>query len=112
MEHVGRHGISPSANGFEGGQYVPKADLGNAPVRMKRGYSIRSEEAVNTLHQIEELIRDLKLEAEAAEAIINNPPEDGPPSELRNKLAQLHGDAYKIMSTRIDAILTGELLRL
>ena len=29
---------------------------------------------------------------------------------LRNELAQLHGNANKILATRIDAILTGELV--
>ena len=30
-------------------------------------------------------------------------------SDLRNELAQLHGNANKLLATKLDAILTGEL---
>ena len=36
-------------------------------------------------------------------------PFDGLPVGMRNRLAQLHGDANSLLATKIDAILTSEL---
>ena len=46
-----------------------------------------------------------------AEATLSNfkPGESELDPQLRNDLAQLHGNANKLLATRIDAILTGAL---
>ena len=82
---------------------------GSKPGRMERSYSVRSQQTVDTLQQIEAELAAMKLKCDEADGILKNPPSDGLPPQLRNTLAQLHGDANKLLATRIDAILTGEL---
>ncbi|KAL1511903.1 hypothetical protein AB1Y20_005184 [Prymnesium parvum] len=72
-------------------------------------YSMRSQETVDTLQEIESALLDIKRKTQQAEALMNDPPSEGLPPQLRNNLAQLHGDANRLLATRIDAILTGEL---
>ena len=76
---------------------------------MERSYSVRSQHTVDTLQQIEDELAAMKLKCDEADGILDNPPSDGLPPQLRNTLAQMHGDANKLLATRIDAILTGEL---
>jgi len=68
-----------------------------------------SQQTVSVLDQLKLDVLDLQQRSIRAEAVLDAPPADGMPAGIRSDLAQLHGDANKILATRIDAILTGEL---
>jgi len=91
------------------GSQAAEANAVGARARMERSYSVRSQETVDTLQQIELELNSMKLQADDAEGVLKDPPSDGLPPQLRNTLAQLHGDANKLLATRIDAILTSDL---
>ena len=72
---------------------------------------MRSTEVADTLDQIELEVGSMEAQLEEAEAILGGHKPGGElDSQLRNDLAQLHGNANKLLATRIDAILTGELV--
>lgn len=73
---------------------------------MQRMLSIRSQETINTLEHIELHLTAMRAQADEVDAYLAAPPKEGLPIEMRNELAQLHGDANKLLATRIDAILT------
>ena len=77
------------------------------PGRLERQYSIASQKTVSVLDQLKLDVFDLQQRAVRADAIMSKPPAEGLPAKVRGDLAQLHGDANKILATRIDAILTG-----
>lgn len=78
---------------------------------LSRQYSVRSTEVVDTLDQIELEVAAMEAQlAEADSVLTRYQPGDELNSQLRNDLAQLHGNANKLLATRIDAILTGELV--
>ncbi|KAL1511902.1 hypothetical protein AB1Y20_005184 [Prymnesium parvum] len=100
---------APKLNlGHEGSRVDQRAGQ-PAPSQLERMYSMRSQETVDTLQEIESALLDIKRKTQQAEALMNDPPSEGLPPQLRNNLAQLHGDANRLLATRIDAILTGEL---
>ena len=69
-----------------------------------------SQKTVSVLDQLKLDVLDMQQRSLRAEGLLNAPPDEGLPPSLRNDLAQLHGDANKILATRIDAILTGDLM--
>ena len=78
--------------------------------RLQRQYSVRSQVTVDTLEQLElEVLEMQTLQAEAENTLSSTPGDQLDPA-LRNSLAQLHGNANKLLATRIDAILTSELV--
>mmetsp|Transcript_19375 Transcript_19375/g.43301 ORF Transcript_19375/g.43301 Transcript_19375/m.43301 type:complete len:180 (-) Transcript_19375:451-990(-) len=76
---------------------------------LQRMLSMRSQETVNTLDEIEQQLLAMKVKSDEADTMFSSPPPEGLPSSMRNTLAQLHGDANRLLATRIDAILTSEL---
>ena len=89
---------------------LPAADPKQPPSRLDRQYSMASQTTVTTLQQYELEIIDLKRSSEEAEAILQNPPPEGLLPQMRNQLAQLHGNANKLLATKLDAILTGKAI--
>ena len=75
--------------------------------RLDRQYSTASWNTVTTLQQLELEFEAMREASARADATLSHPPADGLPPGLRNELAQLHGDANKLLATRLDAILTG-----
>ena len=77
---------------------------------LERQYSVRSTEVVDTLEQIELEVVAMETQLGQAEATLSafKPGESELDPQLRNDLAQLHGNANKLLATRIDAILTGK----
>ena len=78
--------------------------------RRDRQYSVRSLATVETLEQLELEVAAMQKQSGEAEQLLQTTPGDQLAPALRNELAQLHGNANKILATRIDAILTGELV--
>ena len=79
--------------------------------RLERQYSVRSTEVVGTLAQIELEVSAMETQLSEADVILAAcKPGEEPDPQLRNDLAQLHGNANKLLATRIDAILTSELI--
>eukprot|EP00900_Chrysochromulina_parva_P014708 jgi/Chrpa1/23238/Chrysochromulina_OHIO_Genome00007828-RA len=93
-----------------GPEQLAAASEQSPPGRLERQYSIASQKTVGLLDQIKFDLLDLQQRLSRAEAEIEAPPPtDGLPAALRGELAKLHGDANKLLATRIDAILTGDL---
>ena len=91
-----------------GPEQLAAASEQSPPGRLERQYSIASQKTVGLLDQIKFDLLDLQQRLSRAEAEIEAPPPtDGLPAALRGELAKLHGDANKLLATRIDAILTG-----
>ena len=91
-----------------GPEQLAAASEQTPPGRLERQYSIASQKTVGLLDQIKFDLVDLQQRLSRAEAEIEAPqPADGLPAALRGELAKLHGDANKLLATRIDAILTG-----
>jgi len=62
------------------------------------------------LESIARELQDLRLKSDDADrTLLITDPSSDLPAGLRNELCQLHGSANKIIATRLDAILTGEL---
>jgi len=57
--------------------------------------SMRSQETVNTLDEIEQQLLAMKVKSDEADTMFSSPPPEGLPSSMRNTLAQLHGDANR-----------------
>ncbi len=74
---------------------------------LQRQYSLASKQTVDTLQTIELQIVDLERQTSEHHDLIESGAEL--PPELRNKLAQLHGDANRILAVKVDAILTSDL---
>lgn len=72
-------------------------------------YSVQSQATVDTLASIELQLAQMTFKVDEAVKTLDEPAADGIDPQLRGDLAQLHGDANKLLATRIDAILTGEL---
>ena len=71
--------------------------------------SVLSMKTVETLEGLEEQIATMKLHCDEAEHDLDNPGNDGFRSGLRSDLATLHGNANRLLATRLDAILTSDL---
>lgn len=100
-----------SSSGLAGSAKAAHSHTGDTegpPHTLERGYSVRSQETVDTLQQIEEELTEMKAKSDSADELIRLPPSDGLPLHLRNTLAQLHGKANQILATRIDAIVTSQ----
>tara|TARA_B110001452_G_scaffold82210_1_gene67221 strand:+ start:150 stop:815 length:666 start_codon:yes stop_codon:yes gene_type:complete len=108
-----------------------------APPKLDRKFSTLSQQTVDTLETLEAQIKVMSVsadDAEKARAAAASPVTASPlPTsltntrlsiqevatasagagelrpDLRNELAQLHGNANKLLATKLDAILTGEL---
>jgi len=65
---------------------------------------------LETLEQIEQEVLEMQLACEKAEQTLQTTPGEQLDPHMRNALAQLHGSANKLLATRIDAILTSELV--
>ena len=84
------------------GVVPPTLPIGSAPLeppaRLERSFSVRSQETVDTLQRIEDELGRMKIQSDEAQSILDHPPSDGLPLELRGSLAQLHGDATPVRS--------------
>ena len=80
------------------------------PHRLMREMSMASRATHDTLEQIELEVLDMQRTCDAAEETLEKTAADQLEPQLRNDLAQLHGNANKLLATRIDAILTSELI--
>jgi hypothetical protein len=87
-------------------QAQPAKQAQPPPGRVERQYSTASWNTVTTLQQYEAQALEMQQRSLAAEEILKQPPADGLPAELRNELAQLHGDANRLLANQLDAILT------
>ena len=78
---------------------------------LKSHLSTKSFDTVDILRAIEIELNGMQEQSEAAAAALAIAACGGelPPVGLRNELAQLHGDANKLLATRIDVIVTGDL---
>jgi len=88
---------------------APAAQQPPPPNRLDRQYSTASWNTVSTLQQLELEVEAMEKQTTDHEDTLDNPPPDGLPLGMRNQMAQLHGDFNKLLATRLDAILTGEL---
>jgi len=80
------------------------------PHRLTRELSIASRKTVDTLEAIDLEVFDMQRVCDEAEKTLEQTPADELDPKLRGQLAQLHGNANKLLATRIDAILTSELV--
>lgn len=71
--------------------------------------SIMSLQVVDGLDDIAQEIYLMAQSCDEAEKHLSKSSTDEMPHGLRNELAQLHGNANKLLATKLDAILTGEL---
>ena len=78
---------------------------------MERQYSTASWNTVLTLEKLEQDAAEMQQCSDNAEALLLSPPEEGLPLSLRNDLAQLHGNANKLLANHLDAILTSACTR-
>ena len=72
-------------------------------------YSVASTKTVETLTSLQQQVEQIHAACAEAEGIMTNPPPAGLPAGMRNRLAQLHGDANRLLAVKIDAVLTSEL---
>lgn len=79
------------------------------PAQLDRQYSMASTKTVETLTTLQLQVVQIQNACEEAEGMLASTPFDGLPVGMRNRLAQLHGDANSLLATKIDAILTSEL---
>ena len=89
----------------------PSARKPPPPRTLDRQLSIASRNTHETLDSIEREVVGMQQKCFAAESTLSGATlasELDP--KLRNELAQLHGNANKLLATRIDAILTGDLV--
>ena len=78
------------------------------PGNLSRRLTARSVAMVETLDGLEaELVEMQAVSDAAADALAGS--HTGLPVGLRSELASLHGDANKLLATRLDAIVTAEL---
>jgi len=73
-------------------------------------FSVASLETNSELDVLELQIKAMQVTSDEAETVLSA--EVGTveiPTRMRNELAQLHGNLNKLLATRLDAILTGEL---
>lgn len=82
-----------------------------APPKLDRKFSKLSQQTVDTLEGLEAQIKAMTVSADDAEKEVTNASAGAGElrPDLRNELAQLHGNANKLLATKLDAILTGEL---
>jgi len=67
-------------------------------------------EVANELDSISDNLDQMTLTCEDADMVLAQITDVSQvPNGLRNELAQLHGNANKLLATRLDAIITGEL---
>jgi hypothetical protein len=78
--------------------------------RLERQYSTASSITVDTLDQIELEVLGMAKQSEDYEEVLQQTAGDKLEASMRNGLAQLHGNLNRILATRIDAILTGDLV--
>jgi|EP00908_Phaeocystis_cordata_P013079 hypothetical protein len=76
---------------------------------LSRKLSVMSQKTVETLESLEEQLSSMKLHCDEAEHDLDNPGDEGFRLGLRSDLAALHGNANRLLATRLDAILTSEL---
>lgn len=77
------------------------------PRRDKR-LSEASAKATTELDRIAEQLHGMQIKSDDAELLLCDDRAELPLT-LRNELCQLHGNANKLIATRLDAILTGDL---
>ena len=91
----------------------PGGDVPAPPPTTQRApqYSVASQATVETLDKIEADAMGMVLRADVYAMELEHAPSGATldPS-MRNQLAQLHGNANKLLTTRLDAILTGDLV--
>ena len=72
-------------------------------------YSVASQHTVDTLEGLDMQLKNMQLDLDRSADAIGAPPGTGLDPKLRNDLAQLHGNLNKLLATKLDAILTGDL---
>ena len=75
--------------------------------RLERQYSVASRQTVETLESMEAEVLLMEQQLEEATKVLQTQPPDQWQPQMRNDLAQLHGNANRLLATKIDAILTG-----
>uniref|UniRef100_A0A7S4BWA8 BAG domain-containing protein n=1 Tax=Chrysotila carterae TaxID=13221 RepID=A0A7S4BWA8_CHRCT len=77
------------------------------PPAVERKLSKASAQTTTELYEIASELAEMELLSKEAQRTLNTSSEL--PPTLRNDLAQLHGNANKLIATRLDAIITGDL---
>ena len=88
---------------------APSAAAARRPAELTRKYSVASQHAVDTLEGLDMQLKNMQLDLDRSADAIGAPPGTGLDPKLRNDLAQLHGNLNKLLATKLDAILTGDL---
>lgn len=71
--------------------------------------SFMSQQTCGTLDDIERQLAQMSVQSTEADQELDDEEVAELRPQLRNELAQLHGNANKLLATRLDAILTGDL---
>lgn len=101
----------PSSFEVGGGAFQPSVDVETASAKKGRDgprFSVASLDTIDTLAVLEIQLKEMKIKCDDAETFLGGDTSD-PPQGMRNGLAQLHGDLNKLLATKLDAILTGDL---
>ena len=88
---------------------APSAAAARRPAELTRKYSVASQHTVDTLEGLDMQLKNMQLDLDRSADAIGAPPGTGLDPKLRNDLAQLHGNLNKLLATKLDAILTGDL---
>ncbi len=88
---------------------APAAAAARRPAELTRKYSVASQHTVDTLEGLDLQLKNMQLDLNRSADAIGAPPGTGLDPKLRNDLAQLHGNLNKLLATKLDAILTGDL---
>jgi hypothetical protein len=88
---------------------APSAAAARRPAELTRKYSVASQHTVDTLEGLDLQLKNMQLDLNRSADAIGAPPGTGLDPKLRNDLAQLHGNLNKLLATKLDAILTGDL---
>lgn len=88
----------------------PSGKSPSPPGKIQRQYSVASQQTVDALQMFELQLFDMERSADDYKAAVEAAClPDGVPLDLRNKIAQLYGNAGKLLATKVDAVLTAEL---
>ena len=101
-------GRRPPASGGAGGADAALLGAASPPShnRLKRGMSSASNLVAEELDDLE---LEFKAMMEMSDAAARDLGAGEMPKTLRSELAQLHGTANKMLATRVDSLLTGDL---
>lgn len=97
-------------------QSVSEATVVRAGVRgedssksLGRCLSVRSQEAMSTLGQLQERLKKIEDRVAELDAIVRSPEAPSSIGKVKTELAMLEADAHKLESSGVDNVYTGEL---